>query len=138
MQKFDRWNRVAWMLVGLGVALRLTRYLLAFPLWGDECMLATNFLTRDYADLLRPLDHCQVAPPLLLLLELTAVKLLGFSAWSSRLMSLASGFVALLVFKHPAGRLLRGPACALAVHLMAVAFAASGHGWVAVRRAKAG
>ncbi|HWC90101.1 MAG TPA: hypothetical protein VG433_10610, partial [Pirellulales bacterium] len=122
MQKFDRWNRAAWMLVGLGVALRLMRYLLAFPLWGDECMVATNFLTRGYADLLLPLDHCQVAPPLFLVLELTAVKLLGFSEWSLRLVPLLSGIVALLVFKHLAGRLLRGPAYALAVGLMAVAF----------------
>jgi hypothetical protein len=122
MQKLDRWNRIVWMLVGLGVGLRLMRYLLAFPLWGDECMVATNFLTRGYADLLRPLDHCQVAPPLFLVLELTAVKLLGFSEWSLRLVPLLSGIVALLVFKHLAGRLLRGPAYALAVGLMAVAF----------------
>jgi hypothetical protein len=118
----DRWNRLAWALVGLGIAARLVRYLLAFPLWGDECMLAENFLGRGFADLLRPLDNCQVAPPLFLMLELAAVKLLGFSEWSLRLPALASGIAGLLVFRHLAGRLLRGPGYVLAIGFMAAAF----------------
>ena len=46
----------------LGVLLRATRYLLNYPLWCDETMIAANFLDRGYVDLLRPLDFRQVAP----------------------------------------------------------------------------
>ena len=45
----------------LGVALRLTRYLLRFPLWEDEAMLSANLIDRGYAGLLQPLHYCQVA-----------------------------------------------------------------------------
>ena len=123
----DHWNRIAWMLVGLGVVARLLRYLLAFPLWGDECMLAENFLTHNYADLLRPLDNCQVAPPLFLGLELTAVKLFGFSEWSLRLLSVVGAIAGLLIFRHLASRILRGPGYVLAVGFMAAAFFPARH-----------
>ena len=42
--------------------LRLTRYLLRFPLWEDEAMLSANLLDRGYGGLLQPLHYCQVAP----------------------------------------------------------------------------
>ena len=45
-----------------GVLLRVGRYLLNFPFWGDESMLIQNYLDRDYADLLQPLTLQQVAP----------------------------------------------------------------------------
>ena len=48
-------DALAWGLVGLGIVLRLGRYLLNFPFWGDELMLVQNYLDRDYADLLKPL-----------------------------------------------------------------------------------
>ena len=34
----------------VGVVLRLTRYLLRFPLWEDEAMLSANLLDRGYGD----------------------------------------------------------------------------------------
>ena len=51
---------LALMLIGL--ALRLTRYLLRFPLWEDEAMLSANLIDRGYRELLQPLHYCQVAP----------------------------------------------------------------------------
>ena len=71
-----------------GVVIRLARYLLRFPLWGDEAMLSMNLLDRDYAGLMQPLNFHQVAPLLFLWIELAAVKLLGFNEWSLRLFPL--------------------------------------------------
>ncbi len=103
--------------VALGVMLRLVRYLLNFPLWCDETMLAANLLDRSYLELLQPLDYRQVCPVLFLFIELTAVKLLGFSEFSLRLFPFACGVASVFVFWHVARRLLRGEAlvCALAV-----------------------
>ena len=65
----------------VGVVLRLTRYLLRFPLWEDEAMLSANLLDRGYGGLLQPLHYCQVAPTLFLWGQLTLVKLLGFNEY---------------------------------------------------------
>ena len=43
--------RVTTGFVALGVLLRVARYLLNFPLWCDETMLAANFLDKGYGDL---------------------------------------------------------------------------------------
>ncbi len=104
----ERWLAWAtWAFVGLGVLLRVVRYLMDYPLWWDEAFLAVNFLRRDYFDLLRPLDYSQVCPILFLWIELTVVKLAGFSEWSLRLFPLVCAGVSVVVFRHVAGRVIR-------------------------------
>ena len=102
--------------------LRLTRYLLRFPLWEDEAMLSANLIDRGYRDLLQPLHYCQVVPTLFLWGQLTIVKLLGFNEYSLRLIPFLCGLVSLPLFRHVAGRLLQGAARVLAVGLFAVAY----------------
>lgn len=58
----DQFTRLVWAVVLLGIGCRLLRYLLRFPLWGDECMLAENIIVRTPAGLWEPLDNGQVAP----------------------------------------------------------------------------
>ena len=106
--------------VALGVLLRATRYLLNFPFWCDETMLAANFLDRGYADLFRPLDYRQVSPLLFLGIELTAVKLLGFSELSLRLFPALCGVASVPLFWQVARRLFRGVPLLLAVAIFAV------------------
>lgn len=96
---------LAWAFLSLGVMMRLLRYLLHFPLWSDEAALAANLLNRGYLDLLRPLDYQQVAPPLFLWIELSVVRLLGFTEWSLRAFPLACSVASLFLFRHVARRL---------------------------------
>jgi hypothetical protein len=72
-------SRAAWFFLGLGVAIRLVRYLVNYPIWHDEAFLAVNFWDRGYVDLLRPLHYGQIAPWLFLAIERTAVVWLGYS-----------------------------------------------------------
>src|SRR5262249_26478244 len=60
--------RKRWLLVllALGVAQRLFRYLLRFPVWGDEAFLCLNLMDRDFPGLTRALRFDQVAPLLFL------------------------------------------------------------------------
>ena len=51
-----------WLVVVFLIAWRLLRYLLQFPVWGDEAMLCLNFLDHGYHALTRTLEHGQVAP----------------------------------------------------------------------------
>jgi len=61
-----RW--LGWMLC-LGIGWRVLRWSLGMPMWGDEVMLALNFLDRSWDGWLQPLDMGQVAPPLFMLLH---------------------------------------------------------------------
>lgn len=106
--------------VALGVLVRVIRYLLNYPLWCDETMLAANFLDRGYFDLLGTLDYRQACPVLFLFVELTAVKLLGFSEQSLRLFPLLCSVSSVILFRHVAGRLLKGEALVCAVAILAV------------------
>jgi hypothetical protein len=108
--------------VVLGVLLRVARYLMDYPLWWDEAFVGVNLLRRGYFDLLRPLDYAQVCPLLFLWVELTIVKLLGFSEWSLRLFPLVCAGASVVLFRHAAGRVLRGVPLLLSVAILAVSY----------------
>jgi hypothetical protein len=115
-------------MVALGIGLRLARYLLGFPLWGDEAMVAANFLDRGYADLARPLDYRQVCPLLFLWAELAVVELWGFHELALRLVPTLCSLASVLVFRDLAARLLRGWPLVLAVGIFAVSYYPIRHG----------
>ena len=107
--------------VALGILLRAARYLLNFPLWCDETMLGANFLDKNYSDLLfRPLVYRQIGPPLFLIIQLSATKVLGFSELSLRFFPALCGIASVPLFRHVAGRLLRGVPLLMAVAVFAV------------------
>jgi hypothetical protein len=108
--------------VVLGVVLRFVRYAMKYPLWWDESFLAVNLIKRGYLDLLRPLDYSQVCPILFLWAELTVVRLLGFYEWTLRLFPLVCGIASVLLFRHVAGRIVRGLPLLLAVAIFAVSY----------------
>ncbi|MGO8691078.1 MAG: ArnT family glycosyltransferase [Thermoguttaceae bacterium] len=111
-----------WVFLAVGLAARLVRYLLRFPLWEDEAMLSANFLDRGYLALLQPLHYQQVAPTLFLWGQLTMVKLFGFSEYTLRLIPLVCSVGSLFLFRRLAGLLLRGTALLAAFGVFAVAY----------------
>jgi hypothetical protein len=108
--------------LAIGLALRLVRYLLRFPLWEDEAMLSANLIDRGPLELLRPLDYVQVAPPLFLWGQLAATRLLGYTEYTLRLIPFLCGMGSLFLFPRVAGRLIRGTPLVLAVGLFAVSY----------------
>ena len=115
-----RIERAVLAFVALGVLLRVARYLTNYPVWGDEASLALSFPRRGYLDLLLPLEYGQICPILFLWAELTAVKLFGFSELSLRLFPLICGVGSIFLFRHVAGRVLKGPPLLMAVAIFAV------------------
>jgi len=105
----------------LGLAARLLRYALGFPLWEDECFLSYN-LDRGWGGLMQPLWCHQTAPLLLLWAQYLLTRWLGFSELSLRLLPFLASLAGLLVFAHMARRLLKGTALVLAVGFLAVAY----------------
>src|SRR5437588_198995 len=76
------------VLLALGVAQRLLRYLLRFPVWGDEAFVCLNLMDRDFVGLLRPLRFDQVVPLLFLWGEEAVYRILGGSELALRLLPL--------------------------------------------------
>ena len=112
----------------LGVVLRVVRFGLVYPLWRDEAYVAVNLLTRDFASLTRPLDYQQVCPLGFLWVEKAISELLGFSEWSLRLLPTLAAIASLFLFRHVAGRLLRGTGLVIAVAFLAIAYTPIRHG----------
>ena len=110
-------------LVALGIGLRLARYLLNFPLWCDETMLASNLLGRGWSDVARPLDYCQVCPLGFLGLEWLAVSQFGFSEQILRMGPVLCALASVPLFGLLARRVLGAGSvgAVLAVGLFAVA-----------------
>ncbi len=114
--------------LALGIALRLIRWLLRYPLWHDEAFVAVNFISRGYRDLAGPLDYLQVCPILFLWAELTVVKLLGYNEWTLRLFPTVCAIGGLVLFDRLVKRSVPGWGYPIAVGIMAVAYSPIRHG----------
>jgi Dolichyl-phosphate-mannose-protein mannosyltransferase len=132
LKESDAWSlrlsQATWAFLAFGLAIRMVRYLLRFPLWPDESFLAANFISSGYMDLLGALGYHQVAPLLFVWVELFVVKLLGFSEYSLRLFPFLGSLVSLCLFYHLCRRLLKGAPLLLAVAIFAVAYFPIRHG----------
>jgi hypothetical protein len=113
-------RRVLVLLVAVGVVIRVVRLLVPTPVWGDEAMLAMNFVARDYAALTRHLDYGQVAPVLFLWTGRFAVLALGTSELAVRFFPFLAAVGGLLLFWDFARRTVPPTAAALAVGILAV------------------
>jgi hypothetical protein len=116
------WARWTLLLLAVGVAWRAARYLLQFPIWGDEAFVCLNFPEQTYLGLTGQLRHAQIAPILFLWSELTAFHWLGGSELALRLLPLLAGVGALLLFWRLCRRELSPLAALLAVGFLAVAY----------------
>jgi Dolichyl-phosphate-mannose-protein mannosyltransferase len=105
----------------LGLLWRTVRYVLQFPIWGDEAMLAMNFVWFDYAALTQRLENCQVAPLLFLWGERTALCWLGSGELSMRLLPYLAGLGSLGLYWRLTGLILSPRARLFAVGFLAVA-----------------
>jgi hypothetical protein len=113
-----RWLALALVLIGVGW--RFARYLLRFPVWGDEAMLLVNYFSKGYLDLLGSIDNCQVAPILFHWIELTAVRWLGTSELAVRLPAFLACLGSLALFWRLARLTLPPLGHAFAVGILSV------------------
>ena len=92
----------AWLILGVGVILRLVEYASNRPLYLDEELLRANLVGRPVFDLSGPLLHDQLAPPGFLVAERLAAWSLGGSAYALRLFPLICGVTALFLVRRVA------------------------------------
>jgi hypothetical protein len=116
------------IVIALGLVWRTVRYLLAFPLWGDEAFVAVNFLARDLAGLSHGLEFGQVAPPGFLWAEWGIARVLGSSEWALRLIPFLASVGALLLFWRFCRKVATRRVTLVAVALLAASFYPVRHG----------
>ena len=106
---FDRpeWpRRLGWVILLLGVLVRLKVYVQNRSLFLDEANLSRNVVERDWTAFFRALDYQQYAPPGYLILNKLSVALLGTSEYGLRLIPLLSSIALLWVVYALAKRLI--------------------------------
>ncbi|MFO1021669.1 MAG: hypothetical protein U0903_13375 [Planctomycetales bacterium] len=102
--------------------MRVARFLLRFPLWGDEYLLAENFLPPVWSILASPLKNGQVAPLGFLAGELLSLPWFGFHEWALRGQALAYSILSLWLFARWTKLLQTGWERVFSVAILAVTY----------------
>lgn len=107
-------------IVGLGILLRIDRYIANRSLWLDEAMLAFNIVNRSFRELLQPLDYNQGAPLGFLFIEKASISLLGNNEYVLRLFPLFAGIILIILFYRLTSYLFAPLGVLLAITLLIV------------------
>ncbi len=114
--------RATGAVLALGLLWRTLRYVLCFPLWGDEAFVAVNLLERDWWGLWRPPEFYQIVPPGFLWGEWLVARCLGAGEWSLRLIPYLAGVASLLWFRRFCRGVSSSRTTLLAVAMLAASF----------------
>jgi len=118
-------RQIRWLLIGfvlVNIAWRAVRYALRFPIWGDEAMVLSSLMSRNFGDMLRPLDYLQIAPLGFMWAELIVVRLLGFSEHAVRAIPFVCGIASMLLFWRLAIRIASPRSALIAVGVLAASY----------------
>ncbi len=110
----------SYLIIGIGIFLRLAQYFSNKSLWKDEAMLALNIIDRNLVDLLKPLDYAQHAPPGFLIIEKLIINILGPGEFAFRLFPLICGIASLFLFYKLVKKCLSPLAVPIALILFSV------------------
>jgi hypothetical protein len=113
---------LGWAIVLIGALLRLRRYLEYRGLMHDDALLANNIFSKNFSQLLRPLDTGdQAAPVGFLILQKCAVVLLGHNEHVLRLIPFLAAVIVLPLFYLAVRRVAGNPVAIMALAVMALA-----------------
>lgn len=113
-------ERASWLIIGIGIVLRVTQFLYNRSLTEGEAPLALNIIQRSYAELLKALDYVQAAPVGFLMMQRFLVELFGNSEYALRILPLIAGIVSLFLLYEIARKTLSKEATLIALILFAV------------------
>jgi hypothetical protein len=118
-ERADRWLALAgWVVVALGIGLRVRQWLVGRSFWLDEGALWLAMHDLNFGDLTKPLARAQAAPIAWLWTEHVVMSVFGDGERAARFPSLLFGCGALVLAALLARRLLGGPAALAAIVLV--------------------
>jgi hypothetical protein len=114
-------NKLPWIIISVGIALRLIRYLHNPSLWFDEAGGAVDIFSRSFSELIEPSPDWSSKRPYghLILIKLATV-LFGNSEFALRLIPLCFGISSLFLFYKTAKEYINPSAVPVALGLFAV------------------
>jgi hypothetical protein len=98
IESFILSSRFHYLLISIGIVIRLRQYLFNRNLWVDEAMIALNVIQKNFHELLRPLDYVQVSPIGFLYLQKVTTLLLGSSEYAFRFWPFVFGVASIFAF----------------------------------------
>ena len=114
-------NQLPWIIIGIGIILRLVRYLYNPALWFDESDAALDIIIRPFSDLINPSpDWSSKYPYGFLIIEKVATQIFGNSEYALRLFPFISGIASVFLFYKVAEHYLRPKALLIALGLFAI------------------
>ena len=113
--------KLAWVIIGIGIALRVLRYLQNTSLWFDESVYAVDIINRSITDFIHQSnDFLQVQALGFYIFEKFAVNMFGNSEYALRLLPLLFGIASLFLFHKVAKEILNSNAVPVALALFAI------------------
>jgi hypothetical protein len=110
-----------WIIIGIGITLRLIRYLYNPSLWFDEADIAIDIIRRPIFDLIHPSpDYNQSYPYGFMILVKMSTLVFGNSEFALRLFPLLSGIISLVLFLKVAKYYIKPEAVPIALGLFAI------------------
>ena len=113
-------DRLAWIVIVLGITFRVIDYSKNRPLWMDETFLLASVADRPIFEFDRPLAHDQLAAPGFLVAARTASRVLGTSRRTIRFMPLVFGIASLFLLRSLARRTVARQAVPVALAIAAM------------------
>lgn len=121
LQDFYCSDKFLWIIISVGIILRLIRYLYNPSLWFDEAANATYFLEQNITDFIHPSPlNIQSSPVGFLILVKGATQLFGSSEYALKLIPLLYGISALFLFYWVARYYIKPKAVPIALGLFAI------------------
>lgn len=114
-------NHLPWIIIVIGIVLRLIRYLQEPSLWFDEAVYAVNFIDRSIPELFHPSpDYDQSSPYGFIVLVKLSIQALGNSEMAFKLFPFLSGIISLFLFYNVSKHLIGPRALPVALALFAI------------------
>lgn len=114
-------NKLPWIIIFVGIVLRLVRYLYNPSFWFDESVVAEDIISRSFSDLINPSpDWSSKYPYGFLIITKFATQVFGNSEYALRLFPLIFGIVSLFLFYNIAKYYLSPNAVLIALGLFAI------------------
>jgi uncharacterized membrane protein len=121
LSQFYTSDRLLWIIVFVGITLRLVRYLHNPSLWFDESVYAVDIINRLFSQFIQPATDWSSKPPYgFMIFEKLAVEAFGNSEYSLRLFPLLCGVVSVPLFCMVARHFISSRAVPVALGLFAI------------------